>query len=122
MEVLMTVGWALLGTGRHPENNVLPQLKHAADTKLLAVVSRDSARGADFAKAHGFSRSYPTLAEVLRDPEVNAVYDATPDGLHAKNVLEIARTGRHCLIEKPLGISVAECSEAIKACRDHNVK
>ncbi len=118
----MAIGWALLGTGRHPGNNVLPQIQHASDTKLVAVLSRDQARGEEFAKKHGFKRAYSILKDVLQDPEVDAVYDATPDGLHAKNVIEIARAGKHCLIEKPLGISVRECSEAIKACMDHKVK
>ena len=117
----MAIGWAMLGTGRHPDSNVLPQIKHAADTRLVAIVSRDAARGEQFASKHGFKRSYTTLEAVLHDPEIEAVYDATPDGLHAKNVIEIAKAGKHCLIEKPLGISVQECAAAIKACLENKV-
>jgi 1,5-anhydro-D-fructose reductase (1,5-anhydro-D-mannitol-forming) len=118
----MAIGWALLGAGRHAERNVIPQLKKAANTKLVAVVSRDRARGEALAQKHGFARAYTSLHEVLADPGVDAIYDATPDGLHAQNAIEAAKAGRHALIEKPLAISVAEGVRAIEACRRHGVK
>jgi 1,5-anhydro-D-fructose reductase (1,5-anhydro-D-mannitol-forming) len=118
----MAIGWALLGPGRHAEHNVVPQLKNAAGTRLVAVVSRDRARGEAFARKHGFARAYGSLQEALRDGEVDALYDATPDGLHAHNAIEAATAGKHSLIEKPLAISLRECTQAIEACRRHGVK
>ncbi|OGA00295.1 MAG: hypothetical protein A3H35_04490 [Betaproteobacteria bacterium RIFCSPLOWO2_02_FULL_62_17] len=118
----MTVGWALLGTGRHAVKNVLPQMKQAAGTQLVAVVSRDHARAENFAREHGFAQGYTSLAEALRDPQVQALYHATPDGLHARDAIEGAKAGRHSLIEKPLAITLAQCQEVIQACRMHGVK
>jgi len=60
----MTIGWALLGPGRHADTNVMPQMKKADGIKLVAVLSRDRARGEAFAQKHGFARVYTTLAEV----------------------------------------------------------
>jgi 1,5-anhydro-D-fructose reductase (1,5-anhydro-D-mannitol-forming) len=117
----MTVRWALLGPGRHAERSVVPQLKQAADTELVAVMSRDRARGEAFARAHGIDRVYTSLDEVLRDRAIDAVYDATPDGLHAQHAIAAAEAGKHALIEKPLAISVRECQAAIDACRRHGV-
>jgi 1,5-anhydro-D-fructose reductase (1,5-anhydro-D-mannitol-forming) len=118
----MSIGWALLGPGRHAERNVAAQLKAASGTKLVAVVSRDTARGEAFALKHGFAKAYGSLQEALRDPEVDALYDATPDGLHAGHAIQAAEAGKHALLEKPLAISLKEGVQAIEACRRHGVK
>lgn len=118
----MSIGWALLGTGRHALKNVLPEMKKAAGTRLVAVVSRDRQRAEAFAKEHGFARGYGSLAEALQDAEVQALYHATPDGLHARDAILGARAGRHSLIEKPLAITIAQCKEVIAACHEHRVK
>jgi 1,5-anhydro-D-fructose reductase (1,5-anhydro-D-mannitol-forming) len=118
----MAIGWALLGPGRHAARNVIAQLKNAAGTRLVAVVSRDRARGEDFARRYGIERAYLSLQDALRNPEVDAVYDATPDGLHARNAIEAARAGKHVLVEKPLAISLREGVQAIDACRRHGVQ
>jgi 1,5-anhydro-D-fructose reductase (1,5-anhydro-D-mannitol-forming) len=118
----MAMRWALLGPGRHAARSVVPQMKQANDTELAAVVSRERARGAAFAAAHGIAKVSTSLDEVLRDPTIDAIYDATPDGLHARHAIAAAEARKHALIEKPLAMSVEECAEAIAACRRHGVK
>lgn len=118
----MSIGWALLGPGRHAERNVMPQFKNASGTKLVAVVSRDRPRGEAFAQKHGFAKAYGSLQEALRDPEIDVLYDATPDGLHAGHAIEAANAGKHALIEKPLALSLAEAEQAIEMCARHGVK
>jgi len=118
----MRVRWALLGPGRHAERSIVPQMKKAAGVELVAVMSRDRARGEDFARKHGIAKVHTSLHEVLSDPDIEALYDATPDGLHAQHAIEGAKAGKHSLIEKPLAISVQECAQAIEACRRHGVK
>ena len=118
----MTIRWALLGPGRHAGRSVVPQLKQAADTELAAVVSRDRARGEAFARTHGIAKVYASVEEVLRDRDIDAIYDATPDGLHMPHAVAAAEAGKHVLIEKPLALSVAEAAKAIDASRRHGVK
>jgi 1,5-anhydro-D-fructose reductase (1,5-anhydro-D-mannitol-forming) len=118
----MTIRWALLGPGRHAERSVLPEMKAAAGAELVAVMSRDRARGADFARKHGIAKVHTSIQEVLSDPDIDAIYDATPDGLHARHAIAAAEAGKHALIEKPLAISVPECVQAIAACRRAGVK
>ena len=118
----MTVRWALLGPGRHAGRSVLPQLKHAADTQLVAIVSRDRVRGEALAKTHGVPKTYTSVEEVLRDRDVDAIYDATPDGLHVPHAIAVAEAGKHALIEKPLALSVADAAKAIAASRRHGTK
>jgi 1,5-anhydro-D-fructose reductase (1,5-anhydro-D-mannitol-forming) len=118
----MTVRWALLGPGRHAGRSVVPQLKQAADTELAAIVSRDRVRGEAFAQTHGIRKVYASVEEVLRDRDIDAIYDATPDGLHVAHAIAAAEAGKHALIEKPLALSVDEAIKAIAASRHHGTK
>lgn len=115
------IRWALLGTGRHAERSVVSQLKQAKGGALVAIMSRDRARGEAFARKHGIATVHTSFDAVLRDREIEALYDATPDGLHAHHAIEAASAGKHALIEKPLALSVQECAQAIAACRRHGV-
>jgi 1,5-anhydro-D-fructose reductase (1,5-anhydro-D-mannitol-forming) len=117
----MTIRWALLGPGRHADGRVVPQMKKAADTELVGVVSRDRGRGEAFAKKHDIAKVYASLDEVLSDPAIDAIYDATPDGLHPLHAAQCAAAHKHILIEKPLAISAQLCAAAIAACRRHGV-
>ena len=118
----MTIRWALLGPGRHAGRSVVPQMKQATDTQLAAVVSRDRARAEAFAQAHGVPKVYTSVEEALSDCDIDAIYDATPDGLHALHAIAAAEAGKHALIEKPLALSVAEAAKAVAASRRHGTK
>ena len=112
----------MLGPGRHADRDVAPEMQEAADTKLVAVWSRDRERGERFAAKHNFQRAYDSFEEMLKDPEVDAVYDSTPDGLHVANIAKAARAGKHMLVEKPLGITIEQCRESIEICQQSGVK
>jgi 1,5-anhydro-D-fructose reductase (1,5-anhydro-D-mannitol-forming) len=115
----MTVRWALAGTGRHAERSVIHGLKAAEGTMLAAVVSRDKARGESFAAAHGIPRVHASFADMLADPGIDAIYDATPDGLHARHAIDAAAAGKHILVEKPLATSVRAAAEAAASAERH---
>ena len=117
----MTVRWALLGTGRHAERSVVGSLAKADGGELVAVMSRDRDRGEAFARKHGIARVHDTVASVLADDAIDAIYDTTPDALHAPHAIYAARAGKHVLVEKPLAVSVAQGLQAIEACRQHGV-
>jgi 1,5-anhydro-D-fructose reductase (1,5-anhydro-D-mannitol-forming) len=113
----MAIGWAIFGPGRHAGRNVAPEMAASDDARMVAVIGRDAARSAAFAAAHGFARVHPSLEAALADPEIDAIYDATPDGMHAGNVVACAAAGKHVLVEKPLATTVAEGARAAEAAR-----
>jgi predicted dehydrogenase len=85
-------------------------------------MSRDRARGEAIAQKHDIHSVCASLEEVLRDRGIDAIYHATPDGLHVQHAIATAAAGTHVLIEKPLAMSVRESIEAMVACRSHGVK
>jgi 1,5-anhydro-D-fructose reductase (1,5-anhydro-D-mannitol-forming) len=111
----VTVRWAYLGAGRHPELWVAPALAAAANAQAAGVWSRRKENAAAFAARHGIPRVYGSLDEALADAAVDAVYIATPNNLHAAHAIAAARAGKHILVEKPMATSVADALEMVGA-------
>ena len=89
----MTLGIALLGTGTIAQHALIPAV-HAVDgAHLVAVLSRDKARGTTFAQQYGIPEVYDDLTALLRSPQVEAVIVATPDAMHEPQVIAAAQAG-----------------------------
>jgi predicted dehydrogenase len=115
------VRWLLVGTGDIASKRVAPALKSTDGGQLLAVCSRDRAKGQAFADRFGIPKVYDDLADALKGSDANAVYLATPVDCHIQQAEEACRAGRHVLIEKPLGINAGDAAIAVNAVRTANV-
>lgn len=96
------MNWGIIATGNIAAKfaKTLNEMKYE-DEKLLAVGSRNEARSAEFAEKYGIERSYGSYEALAADPDVDAVYIATPNNLHFENALMCLRNGKHVLCEKP---------------------
>ena len=113
----MTLGIALLGTGNIAEHAFVPAVQAVDEARLVAVLSRDKARGAAFAQQYGIPEVYDNLEALLRSPQVDAVIVATPDATHEPQVIAAAQAGKHVLCEKPLTTTYAGCERMADAVR-----
>ena len=111
---LPEVRWGILGCGDVTEVKSGPALQKCAGSRLVAVMRRDAAKAADYARRHGVARHYSDAAALCADPEVNAIYIATPPGSHLELARLAAASGKPAYIEKPYGRSAAE-ADAINA-------
>ena len=118
----MTIKWGIIGCGDVAEHKGGPALYGVPGSELVAVMRRDAAKAADFCQRHGAKRWYTRVQDLLADPEVNAVYVATPVHLHCQQTIQSAEAGKHILCEKPMAMTVAECQEMIAACQANGVK
>jgi D-xylose 1-dehydrogenase (NADP+, D-xylono-1,5-lactone-forming) len=109
-----TLRWGILGPGR-----IAPRIARALTDnprgRLHAVASRDPERGRAFAERHGAAVVHPTYDALLADPEVDVVYIALPNGLHAEWTVRALDAGKHVLCEKPFALTVAEVDRVIAA-------
>jgi 1,5-anhydro-D-fructose reductase (1,5-anhydro-D-mannitol-forming) len=110
------IGWGIVGLGRIATEEIAPAVTAAPNSTLAGVVSRDAAKAREFAAQHGAAAAYDDYQALLDDPAVDAVYIATPNGMHADQVVAAARAGKHVLCDKPLATSVAEAERAVAEC------
>jgi predicted dehydrogenase len=118
------VGYAVVGLGAISQQAVLPAFAHSKKARLVAVVSGDKSKakrlaGEFYAKHH---YGYDEYAECLNNPEVEAVYVATPPGEHERYTVGAAGAKKHVLCEKPLATTVDACGRMVRACRDSGVQ
>ncbi len=114
---MQTVRWGIIGCGDVTEVKSGPAFAKAAGSSLVAVMRRDGARAADYARRHGVARWYDDADALVSDPEVDAVYVATPPAAHKEHVLRAARAGKPVYVEKPMAVDLGECEAMMAACR-----
>lgn len=124
MPTTKRVGYAVVGLGSISKVAVLPAFAHSKKSKLVAVVSGDKEKARKFTKEFKASSAftYDEFDDCLKDPEIEAVYIATPPGIHEKHVLAAARAGKHVLCEKPLAATVTQADNMVEACERCQVK
>ena len=118
----MTIRWGLLGCGDVARKRVAAAIQQADDSELLAACRRDEQKLDEFCREFEVPRAYTSDAELLADPDIDAVYIATPVHLHLPQTLAASAAGKHVLVEKPMAMSVAECVRMIDACRRSDVR
>jgi predicted dehydrogenase len=116
-----TIGWGIIGCGAVTESKSGPGFQKARGSRLVAVMRRTAERASDYAARHGVPRWYDDAQALVRDPEVDAVYVATPPSSHREYTLLAARAGKPVYVEKPMALNFGECEEMIAACREAGV-
>ena len=118
----MPVRWGIIGAGDIARKQTAQAIRATPSARLMAVMRRDLQAARAFAQEFGAAKAYGQADELLADPEIDAVYIATPVRHHADQTIAAARAGKHILVEKPMAMSTSECRAMIAACRQHNVK
>ena len=114
---LRTIRWGMIGCGAVTEVKSGPALQNAKHSALVAVMRRNGDLARDYAARHNVSRWYDDANALISDPEVDAVYIATPPSSHLQYALLAARAGKPVYVEKPMARSFTECTQMIDACR-----
>ncbi|MCP5526283.1 MAG: Gfo/Idh/MocA family oxidoreductase [Verrucomicrobiales bacterium] len=113
---MQQVQWGMIGCGDVTEVKSAPAFNRIPGSRLVAVMARTPERVRDYAARHGVPRWYVDVDALLADPEVNAVYIATPPSTHAEYTLKAAAAGKPVYVEKPMARTHAECRRMIDAC------
>lgn len=119
------VRYAVVGLGYISQVAVLPAFAHAEENcELTALVSGDGVKRKKLARKYGvpLTYSYQQYDECLRSGQVDAVFIALPNNLHAEYTVRAAQAGVHVLCEKPMAVTEKECRRMIEACRKGGVK
>ena len=99
----------MIGTGNVTEKKSAPSFNKIEHSRLVAVGNRTPEKAEDFAARHGIPTVHKDPFDVIRNPEVDIVYIATPPGSHMEYALETIKAGKPLYIEKPMARTAEEC-------------
>jgi predicted dehydrogenase len=109
------IGWGIIGCGDVVERKVGPGFQECERSRLVAVMRQNADLVREYAARHRVPFWTTEAEEVIRHPEVDAIYVATPPAHHVGYALRAAAAGKPCLVEKPAGRSAAECARMVEA-------
>lgn len=115
------VKWGILGVGDVCEVKSAPAMQKISNSEIVAVMRRNGAKAQDYAKRHQVPKWYDKAEDLINDPDVNAIYIATPPNAHEELTIKAAKAGKPVYVEKPMAKSYAECKRMIAACKEANV-
>jgi predicted dehydrogenase len=106
--------FGVLSTAKIARQKVIPPMQRAERCEVVAIASRDLARGREVAAELGIAHAYGSYEELLADPAIDAVYIPLPNHLHVPWTIKAAEAGKHVLCEKPIGIIAADAQLLIE--------
>jgi predicted dehydrogenase len=116
-----SVGWCIVGLGRISMGHFMPGVKQGHTGRIVALVSGHRDKAQQQAAAYGVADSaiysYEEYDRIAENKEIDAVYIALPNSMHAEYTIRAAKAGKHVLCEKPMATSVADAQAMIDASR-----
>lgn len=116
------INWGIIGCGDVCEKKSGPSFYKIEYSNLEAVMRRDQDKVKDYAMRHKVDKYYTDADLLIADPQVNAVYIATPPNTHMQYAIKAMQAGKPVYVEKPMGMTSAECEEMIRTSETTNQK
>ncbi|MGQ7869242.1 Gfo/Idh/MocA family protein [Sunxiuqinia sp. sy24] len=115
---LDNIKWGIIGCGNVTEMKSGPAFQKTEHSSLVAVMRRNKEKAADYARRHGVPKWYDVADDLIHDPEVNAIYIATPPDTHASYAIQAMQAGKPVYVEKPMALNYAECQQMIEVSKE----
>ncbi|SFP62204.1 Gfo/Idh/MocA family protein [Parafilimonas terrae] len=116
---------AIMGLGGYG-TRVAEAMKDCKRAKLVGVISGTPSKITDWQKKYNIPEkncyNYENFDAIKNNPDIDAVYVITPNGLHKEQVIRVAKAGKHAICEKPMALNAKEGQEMVDACKANNVK
>ena len=103
------INWGFIGCGEVTEKKSGPAFNEVEGSQVVAVMRRSENKARSYAERHHIRKWYTDAQELIDDPDVNAIYIATPPSSHATFAIMAMRAGKPVYIEKPLAASYNDC-------------
>ncbi|SEW52151.1 Gfo/Idh/MocA family protein [Chitinophaga arvensicola] len=116
------IKWGIIGCGDVTEVKSGPAFNKVPHSSLVAVMRRDGAKAADYARRHGVPKWYDNADQLINDPDVNAIYIATPPLQHEAYTIQALAAGKPVYVEKPMTLDAASAVRMNEAAEKYGVK
>ena len=111
---MKNIYWGFIGCGEVTERKSGPAFNMIEGSSVVAVMSRSKDKAASYAERHNIPRYYTDAQSLINDPQVNAVYIATPPSSHATYAIMAMKAGKPVYVEKPLAASYMDCQRVMR--------
>jgi predicted dehydrogenase len=115
------IGFALAGLGNLSTHQIAPALQKTKFCRLTGIVTGHPDKAERWKAQYNIPDkniyNYDNMEKMADDPDIDAVYVVTPNGLHAEQTIKAAKAGKHVLSEKPMEVSVEKCQQMIDECK-----
>ena len=108
------VKWGIIASGGIARRRTLPAMKYVENARIIAIMDKDKNVLKEISEEYDIPYVYDDEDELLSNPEVDAVYVASPVCFHKEQALKVLRAGKHLLLEKPLGLDRNDCEELVE--------
>lgn len=115
------INWGFIGCGEVTEYKSGPAFNEVEGSQIVAVMSRNADKARSYAERHGIRKWYTDAQALIDDPDVNAVYIATPPSSHVTYAVMSMRSGKPVYVEKPLAASYDDCARVNHVSRETHV-
>ena len=115
------VRWGVIGAGGIAQRRTIPGMMQCENAELVAVMEITPELAESCRAKWNCKKAYTSAEDLLNDPEIDAVYIASPVFLHAQQAMAAADAGKHILIEKPLAMTAAEGQKVVEHCKEKGV-
>ena len=116
------VKWGVIGAGGIADRRTIPGMMLANNAELVAVMEINMELAEKIRAKYDAKYAYDNYQELIDNPEVEAIYIASPVFAHVEPALAVAKAKKHLLCEKPIALSVEECKKVIDACDEAGIK
>jgi len=116
------INWGIIGCGDVTEIKSGPAFNKVKNSKLIAVMRRNAEKAKDYALRHNVPKWYTNANDLINDPDVNAVYVATPPSSHEEYALAAFKAGKPVYVEKPMALDAASAGRMVKKANEKNLK
>lgn len=113
------VRWGIISTAKIGMEKVIPAMQQSQYCDITAIASRDLNKAKSASQKLGIPKAYGSYEELFQDPDIDAVYNPTPNHLHVPLSIQALEAGKHVLCEKPIGLSAAEGQTLVDAGKKH---
>jgi predicted dehydrogenase len=122
MSNIKRINWGIIGCGDVTELKSGPAFNKVPDSALVAVMRRDAAKARDYAQRHNVPCWYSDADKLINDPEVNAIYVATPPVFHEEYSIAAINAGKPVYVEKPMAMNYSQALNMAALAAEKNVK
>ena len=116
------INWGILGCGDVTEVKSGPAFNKVKNSSLVAVMRRNAEKAKDYARRHNVPKWYADAGSLINDPEVNAIYIATPPSSHEEYTMAALQAGKPVYVEKPMSLNAASAIRMANAAKEKNIK